>query len=168
MRRLSPELDSLLVKSIALGFALLMPVVLGLSPKIFGDGDVSWHIAAGNWILAHGQVPQTDPFQQTRARGYPTGSHVTFCLQIDDLGYARRPMPFDYLTPLPASYIGWVSQALAPPSSFSSTRTVPARSWRAARWISEPAGACTTHSTLARSSVVSPLHPAQPLGEAGL
>ena len=68
--RLSSELDSLIVKSVALAFALIMPVVLGLSPKIFGDGDVSWHIAAGNWILANGRVPEVDPFSYTML-GHP-------------------------------------------------------------------------------------------------
>jgi hypothetical protein len=65
--RLNAELDSLIVKSVALAFALIMPVVLGTSPRTFRDGDVSWHIAAGNWILAHGRVPTTDPFSFTMA-----------------------------------------------------------------------------------------------------
>lgn len=31
---------------------LLIPVALGSSETIFNDGDVSWHIATGQWILA--------------------------------------------------------------------------------------------------------------------
>jgi hypothetical protein len=65
--RFSDETDTLIVKSVALAFALAMPVVLGVSPKIFGDGDVSWHIAAGNWILVNGRVPTADPFSFTMA-----------------------------------------------------------------------------------------------------
>lgn len=47
---------------IVLTAALLIPAALGSSKSIFNDGDVSWHIATGQWILAHGQIPRTDPF----------------------------------------------------------------------------------------------------------
>jgi hypothetical protein len=46
---------------------LLSPAVLGSSKTIFNDGDVSWHIAAGQWILDHRAIPQVDPFSFTRA-----------------------------------------------------------------------------------------------------
>ncbi|MEP6983164.1 MAG: hypothetical protein ABI853_05910 [Sphingomicrobium sp.] len=44
---------------------LLIPAVLGSSQTIFNDGDVSWHIATGQWILDHRAIPQTDPFSYT-------------------------------------------------------------------------------------------------------
>jgi hypothetical protein len=44
---------------------LLIPAVLGSSSMIFNDGDVSWHIATGQWILDHRAIPQTDPFSFT-------------------------------------------------------------------------------------------------------
>jgi len=44
---------------------LLIPAVLGSSKTIFNDGDVSWHIATGQWILAHRAIPHTDPFSFT-------------------------------------------------------------------------------------------------------
>ena len=47
--------------------ALLIPVALGSSATIFGDGDVSWHIATGEWILNHRTIPHTDPFSFTWA-----------------------------------------------------------------------------------------------------
>lgn len=50
---------------IVLTAALLIPAMLGSSKSIFNDGDVSWHIATGQWILAHGQIPRTDPFSFT-------------------------------------------------------------------------------------------------------
>src|ERR1700759_3402162 len=51
---------------IALMLALvLIPAVLGSSKTIFNDGDVSWHIATGRWILAHHAIPRTDPFSFT-------------------------------------------------------------------------------------------------------
>src|SRR4051794_13587759 len=46
---------------------LLIPAVLGSSQTIFNDGDVSWHIATGQWILDHGAIPRTDPFSFTWA-----------------------------------------------------------------------------------------------------
>jgi hypothetical protein len=46
---------------------LLIPAVLGSSSMIFNDGDVSWHIATGRWILDHHAVPHTDPFSFTWA-----------------------------------------------------------------------------------------------------
>ncbi len=45
----------------------LIPAVLGSSKTIFNDGDVSWHIATGQWILAHHAIPHTDPFSFTWA-----------------------------------------------------------------------------------------------------
>ena len=46
---------------------LLLPVALGSSQMIFNDGDVSWHIATGQWILQHHAIPRTDPFSFTWA-----------------------------------------------------------------------------------------------------
>ena len=46
---------------------LLIPAVLGSSSMIFNDGDVSWHIATGQWILDHHAIPHADPFSFTWA-----------------------------------------------------------------------------------------------------
>jgi hypothetical protein len=46
---------------------LLLPFALGSSKIIFDDGDVSWHIATGRWILQHHLIPRTDPFSFTWA-----------------------------------------------------------------------------------------------------
>lgn len=48
-------------------FGLAVPLVLGSSLLIFNDGDVRWHIAAGQWILDHRALPQADPFSFTFA-----------------------------------------------------------------------------------------------------
>ena len=48
-------------------FVIGLPVGIGSAGSIFRDGDVSWHIAAGNWILGHGYIPTTDPFSFTAA-----------------------------------------------------------------------------------------------------
>ncbi|WP_118857501.1 hypothetical protein [Sphingomonas mesophila] len=50
-------------------FGLMLPLVLGSSLLIFNDGDVSWHIAAGQWMLDHRALPQADPFSFTHAGG---------------------------------------------------------------------------------------------------
>jgi len=48
-------------------FVLALPVALAGKPMVFRDGDVSWHIAAGRWILEHRSLPRTDPFSFTMA-----------------------------------------------------------------------------------------------------
>jgi len=46
---------------------LLIPAVIGSSKTILNDGDVSWHIATGQWILDHHVIPHADPFSFTWA-----------------------------------------------------------------------------------------------------
>jgi hypothetical protein len=53
-----------------IGLVVALPFGIGTAPTIFRDGDVSWHIAAGNWILSHTRIPTTDPFSYTAA-GHP-------------------------------------------------------------------------------------------------
>jgi hypothetical protein len=71
---------------------LLVPAVLGSSKTIFNDGDVSWHIATGQWILAHRAMPHTDPFSFTWA-GKPwlamePLADVIFAFTFGPAGYA--------------------------------------------------------------------------------
>ena len=51
----------------ALVAVLLIPAMLGSSGTIFNDGDTSWHIATGQWILDHRAIPHSDPFSFTWA-----------------------------------------------------------------------------------------------------
>ena len=47
------------------GPLLLAAIVFALacfSQAVLNDGDTWSHVATGNWILAHGEVPRTDPF----------------------------------------------------------------------------------------------------------
>ena len=46
-------------------FVVMVPAVFGASKAIFNDGDVSWHLAAGRWIIANGRIPDVDPFSFT-------------------------------------------------------------------------------------------------------
>ena len=73
-------------------FVLLLPPFLASKPGLFADGDVSWHVAAGRWILANGRVPDTDPFSFTMA-GEPWVAHewlaeIVYALAFDSAGYA--------------------------------------------------------------------------------
>jgi hypothetical protein len=48
-------------------FAFLMPIAylfgtLGGARSLLNDGDTGWHIRTGEWILANGAVPKSDPF----------------------------------------------------------------------------------------------------------
>lgn len=51
----------------ALVAVVLIPAALGSSATIFNDGDVSWHLATGQWIIDHRAIPSTDPFSFTWA-----------------------------------------------------------------------------------------------------
>jgi hypothetical protein len=46
---------------------LVMLLVVARAPALVGDGDTATHVATGRWILAHGQLPHTDPFSWTCA-----------------------------------------------------------------------------------------------------
>ena len=62
-----PERYAFFDKLLFAVFALAVPPFIGSNWSVFRDGDVSWHIAAGRWILEHGGVPTTDPFSFTMA-----------------------------------------------------------------------------------------------------
>ena len=44
------------------------------APGVLNDGDTFWHLAAGDWMIAHGAVPHHDPFSYTFA-GAPWVPH---------------------------------------------------------------------------------------------
>jgi hypothetical protein len=62
----------------ALVYALVAPFLafcLALAlPAVLNDGDTWWHLAAGQWILAHHQVPTADVFSFS-APGKPWAAH---------------------------------------------------------------------------------------------
>jgi len=61
--------------------------VVAFSSRVFIDGDTNWHVAAGRWILAHQQVPRTDPFSYTYA-GKPWLAHEWLAEVLMALAYA--------------------------------------------------------------------------------
>lgn len=71
---------------------ICLPPLLASKPGLFGDGDVSWHVAAGRWILANRTIPTTDPFSFTMA-GQPWIAHewlseVIYASAFDFAGFA--------------------------------------------------------------------------------
>lgn len=79
--------DAIVISIFAFGIAFLF----GTKDNIFGDGDVSWHIAAGQWMLAHRAIPYADPFSYTFL-GKPWVAHewlseIVMALAFDSFGY---------------------------------------------------------------------------------
>jgi hypothetical protein len=76
---------------LALGLALFVGLA-NSGGALLGDPDSHWHIAVGNWILAHGTVPTVDSFSFTFA-GQPWIakewlSQVLLALAYDGGGWA--------------------------------------------------------------------------------
>ena len=67
-------------------FALVIPFVFGANGKIFWEGDIGWHIATGQWVLAHGQVPMQEPFSYS-AFGKPWMAHEWLSATVMALAY---------------------------------------------------------------------------------
>jgi len=55
-------------------FIFIVCCWLAFSQALFNDGDTSWHLAAGQWILNHRAIPSADPFSFT-FRGHPWTAH---------------------------------------------------------------------------------------------
>jgi hypothetical protein len=79
---------------------LALPFALASSPTIFNDGDVSWHVAAGQWIVAHGRIPTADPFSFS-VPGQPWV--VTEWLADVILGFAYRVAGYSGLAAIVAA-----------------------------------------------------------------
>jgi len=84
--------ESLLGGALFIFFVLGLPLGLAGAPQTFNDGDVSWHVATGEWILRHQAVPATDPFSFT-AGGQPWvamewSADVIYALAFNLAGYA--------------------------------------------------------------------------------
>ena len=70
-----------------LAAGLVMLALVLLAPQVLNDGDTWWHLATGQWILAHGRVPTHDPFSFTMA-GAPWVAHEWLSELLMALGYA--------------------------------------------------------------------------------
>jgi hypothetical protein len=92
MKSASDETRTLLYQLLFIAFALGFPFGLATSPIIFRDGDTSWQVAAGQWILRNGRIPTADPFSFTAA-GHPWvamewGAEVIYASAFRAAGYA--------------------------------------------------------------------------------
>jgi len=45
---------------------ILFLAIFAMAARISVDSDTWWHLRAGQWILEHGRLPDTDPFSYTR------------------------------------------------------------------------------------------------------
>ena len=73
-------------------FVLAVPPFIASNWSVFRDGDVSWHIAAGRWIIEHRAVPVTDPFSFTMPGtawvAHEWGAEVIQAIAYDLAGFA--------------------------------------------------------------------------------
>ena len=46
---------------------LALPLAFASFGRVFHDGDTSWHLAVGRWMVEHGRIPVADPFSFTAA-----------------------------------------------------------------------------------------------------
>jgi len=58
------------------------PLALASVGRVFRDGDTSWHLAVGQWMIRHGQIPSVDVFSYTAA-----GKHWVAMEWLSDLLY---------------------------------------------------------------------------------
>ena len=91
---------------LVLGFA-----VAGFAPQIFHDGDTWWHLAAGNWMLAHRTVPVRDVFTYTFA-GAPWNAHewlaeVLMAAAFRIAGWSGLHILFGFSFGMTAAIVGW-------------------------------------------------------------
>lgn len=87
-----PESYGFFDKLLFVVFILAVPPFIASNWSVFRDGDVSWHIAAGRWIMEHSQVPRTDPFSFTMT-GKPWipfewGAEVVYAGAYNAAGFA--------------------------------------------------------------------------------
>ena len=59
---------------VQVGAALIAFTVMLFAPQVLNDPDTYWHLAAGEWMLAHGRVLHQDVFSFTHA-GRPWQTH---------------------------------------------------------------------------------------------
>jgi hypothetical protein len=62
------------LRALPLTLVLVIFAALCFAPALFNDGDTSWHLATGQWILAHRAIPHVDPFSFTY-RGHAWTAH---------------------------------------------------------------------------------------------
>jgi hypothetical protein len=59
---LTLERRAQIARALMLVFLFAVPGIFYLRSSLTADSDLWWHMASGEWILAHHAVPRTDPF----------------------------------------------------------------------------------------------------------
>ena len=87
----APSRESALFAQVApwapLALSLALLALGAFAPQALNDGDSFWHIAAGQWTLAHGRAPHADPFSYTYP-GTPWIAHEWLAEVAMALAYA--------------------------------------------------------------------------------
>jgi hypothetical protein len=120
---ISPERTPLFDKIVFAIFVVFVPSMLVSGRGIFNDGDTSWHVATGRWILANQTVPDSDPFSFTVA-GQPWVPHewladVLLALAYDAGGHAALAsiVMLSLLSTQLVVFL-WVRRSVGPVGSF--------------------------------------------------
>jgi hypothetical protein len=97
--------------SAALICALLAFGVVCFAPQVLNDGDTYWHVAAGQWMLQYGQIPQTDPYSFTFA-GQPWHDHewlaeIALALAYQGAGWAGAVILAGAFAAATFGLLGW-------------------------------------------------------------
>ncbi|HJT78836.1 MAG TPA: hypothetical protein VJ739_16650, partial [Gemmataceae bacterium] len=84
--------DAPLLRILTWALLYILPVAVAVRPIL--DLDIWWHLRAGEWIVAAGRLPQTDPFSQ---HGLQTGAPwVAYSWLFEVLAYgAYRLLGYD-------------------------------------------------------------------------
>lgn len=101
------------------GACLAVFGILLFNPRVLNDGDTYWHLAAGQWMLDHGRVPNFDPFSFTHA-GKPWVPHewlseIVMILAYKAAGWTGIVVLFGLATALSMGlFLGRLSRWLGP------------------------------------------------------
>ncbi|CAN7297880.1 hypothetical protein LJR219_001472 [Phenylobacterium sp. LjRoot219] len=101
------------------GACLAVFAILLFNPRVLNDGDTYWHLAAGQWMLDHGRVPNFDPFSFTHG-GQPWVPHewlseIAMIAAYKAAGWTGIVVLFGLATALSMGlFLGWLSRWLGP------------------------------------------------------
>lgn len=90
-----PVLDGVLAAAL---IGLAAAAYIAFDTSLFADGDTSWHIAAGRWIVANGAIPFSDPFSFSMPgktwHAHEWLAEVPMALAFDLAGWRGLALPF--------------------------------------------------------------------------
>ena len=63
----APSREAIATKLLLVILLLVLPLAFASVGRVFHDGDTSWHLAVGRWIVEHGRIPDADVFSYSAA-----------------------------------------------------------------------------------------------------